>query len=73
MSLAINPILSALEVGRDMSAKGAPAAICHLLSAICYLRPEGPYARGNPNPRCAMMLRWISLVPPAIVEDTDET
>jgi hypothetical protein len=28
------------------------------------------YARGKPRPRVATMLRWISLVPPAIVEDT---
>src|SRR6266851_6372418 len=29
--------------------------------------PEVTYPRGNPNTRSPMMLRWISLVPPAIV------
>jgi hypothetical protein len=28
------------------------------------------YPRGNPNPRVAMMPRWISLVPAAIVPET---
>src|SRR5205085_5921851 len=28
------------------------------------------YPRGKPRPRCAITLRWISLVPPAIVDPT---
>ena len=30
----------------------------------------GGYCRGRPRPRVAMMLRWISLVPAAIVLGT---
>jgi hypothetical protein len=33
---------------------------------------ESQSLRGKPRPRSAMMLRWISLVPPMIVSETDD-
>jgi hypothetical protein len=34
---------------------------------IVHASRAAPYPLGNPNTRSPMMLRWISLVPPAIV------
>jgi hypothetical protein len=43
-----------------------------LLRSLSHVEGNGTYALGSPSPRWAMMLRWISDVPAAMVADTDD-
>ena len=37
--------------------------VSYSMYAVIHTFPSGRYSRGSPRPRCAMMLRWISLLP----------